>query len=144
MECILGSAGIGKEEMKCFSVVNNILFLLSCFMLSLILQACETRCLMLGPDYSIYIIYIYMLCGFMFNLLAVWGFCLLISGVGLQFMFYIFFCIHVSLLCISQRQVFFVPAAKKFCGQTQYFYYLMLNKEKLGMWAYSKIFGITM
>lgn len=41
----------------------------------------------------------------MFNLLAVWGFCLLISGVGLQFLFYIFFCINVSLLCISQIEV---------------------------------------
>lgn len=61
---------------------------------------------MLWPDYSTYIISIYtFLCGFMLNLLAVWGFYPLISGVGLQFMFYIFFCINVSLLCVSQIEV---------------------------------------
>lgn len=46
-ECILGCAGTGKEEMKCSSVVNDIFSSHSSFMLSLILQACKTFCLML-------------------------------------------------------------------------------------------------
>lgn len=100
-----GVAGTGKEEMKCFSVVNNIFSLLTSFMLFLILQASKTLSHALTSLQYLHHQHLYFLCGFVLNLLAVWGFCLLISGVGLQFLFYIFFCINVSLLCISQIEV---------------------------------------